>query len=187
MVLGRGAQERGPPDVDFLDRLVPLDVEPANCLLEGVEVDADEVDRLDAVRGEVGDILRNVATGEDAAVDSGVQRDDTVSEHLGEARQLLERDHRDPFGGEQLRRTAAGKQLEVETAKLLGERRHTVLVVDGEQGPPHAAVSSLTTSGSSLCSTSLIRACSVSGVSPGNTATDSCRRIAPVSRPASTR
>ena len=48
-------------------------------------------------------------------------------------------------------------------------------------------ISSRTTSGSSRCSTARIRACSVSGVSPGSTGTASCRSTAPVSTPSSTR
>ena len=95
MVLRRRAQQGGPADVDLLDRVVPIHVEAADGLLEGIEVDADEVDRLDPVRGEVRDVLRDVATGEDAAVHGRVQRDDAMAEHLGEAGELLERDHRD--------------------------------------------------------------------------------------------
>ena len=64
--------------------------------------------------GEIGDVLGNVAAGEDAAVNGGVKRDDAMAEHLGEARQLLERDHRDSLVGEQPGGTAARQQLEAE-------------------------------------------------------------------------
>ena len=186
-VVLRGATEQGrTADVDLLDRLVPLDVEPADGLLEGIEIDADEVDRVDAVRGEVGDVLGHVAARENAAVHCRVQRHDTVAEHLGEARQLLEPDHRDPLLGEQRRGAAARDDLEVEPDELRRERRDARLVEHREQSTPHAAVNSLTTSGSRRCSAAWTRARSESGVSPSSTGTRSAAITAPVSIPSST-
>ena len=59
-------------------------------LLERVEVDADEVDRLDAVLLHRGDVLGVVALGEQAAVDLRVQRLDPAVHHLGEAGDLAD-------------------------------------------------------------------------------------------------
>ena len=160
----------GPPMSIFSIASSQLDVEAADGLLEGVEVDADEVDRLDPVSGEVGDVLRHVAAGEDAAVHRRVQRDDAVAEHLGEARQLLERaSRRCPSSASSRAVPPLATSSKPSAAQLLGERRDAGLVVDGEERAPHAAISSRTTSGSSRCSTARIRACSVSGVSPGST------------------
>ena len=186
VILRRAAQQGRAADVDLLDRLVPLDVEPADGLLEGIEVDADEVDRVDAVRGEVGDVLGHVAAREDAAVHCRVQRHDAVAEHLGEARQLLERGSPGSLLGEQRRGAAARDDLEVEPDELRRERRDAGLVEHGEQGTLHAAVSSLTTSGSRRCSAAWTRARSESGVSPASTGTRSAAITAPVSIPSST-
>ena len=186
MILGGGAQQGWAADVDLLDRLVPLDVETADGLLEGIEVDADEVDPLDPVRREVGHVLGHVGAGEDAAVHGRVQRDDAVAEHLREAGQLLERDHGDAFLDEELRGAAACEQLEVEPVQLLRERDDAGLVEDREEGALHAAVSSLTTSGRSRCSAAWTRARRESGVSPGSTGTRSAAITAPVSMPSST-
>jgi hypothetical protein len=56
-------------------------------LRERIEVDHDEVDRLDLVLRQVGEVARHVAPREDAAVHGRVQRDHAMAEHLGEARQ----------------------------------------------------------------------------------------------------
>ena len=58
-----------------------------------------------------------------------------------------------------------------------------VLVVRGDQ----RAHSSLTTFGSSRCSTSWMRSCSVVGVSSGSTGTRSCASTGPLSTPSSTK
>ena len=123
MVLRRGAQERRAADVDLLDHLVPGDVEAGHGLLERIEVHADEIDRLNAVGGEIGDVLGNVAPGEDAAVDGRVQRDHPVAEHFGEARHVLEGGDGDALVREQLGRAAAREQLEVESVRAPARTR----------------------------------------------------------------
>ena len=65
-VLGGAAQHRRAADVDRLDGLLLRDSVPRGDLLERIEVDADEVERLDPVLLERGDVLRLVAPGEDA-------------------------------------------------------------------------------------------------------------------------
>src|SRR6185312_6769901 len=57
VVLRRGSQQRGPADVDLLDRVLPRDIEAPHGALERVEVDADKIDRLDAVRPELRHVL----------------------------------------------------------------------------------------------------------------------------------
>ena len=51
MVLGRGAQHRRPADVDVLDRFVIGAVGPRDRRGERIEIDDQQVDRLDAVLG----------------------------------------------------------------------------------------------------------------------------------------
>ena len=179
-------QERRAADVDLFDRLVPLDIEPPHRLLERIEVDADEIDRVDAVGGEIGNVLGHVPAREDAAVHCRVQRDDTVAEHLGEAGQLLEPDYGDLLVGEQRCSAAARDDLEVEPDELGCKCRDARLVEHREQRAPHAAVSSRTTSGNRRCSAAWTRARRESGVSPANTGTRSAAITAPVSIPSST-
>ena len=186
VILRGAAQQSRPSDIDLLDRLVPLDVEPADRVLEGIEVDAHEIDGVDAVGGEVGNVLGHVASREDAAVHRRVQRDDAMAEHLGEARQLLEPDHWDPLVREQRCRAATRDDLEVEPHELRCEGRDAGLVEDREEGALHAAVSSFTTSGSRRCSAAWTRARRESGVSPASTGTRSAAITAPVSIPSST-
>ncbi len=82
-VLRGRAQHGGPADVDVLQGL-GLGHAARDRLAEGVEVDAHEVDGVDAVRGELREVPL-VAPREDAAVNAGMQRLDAAVEDLGEA------------------------------------------------------------------------------------------------------
>ena len=94
-VLGGGAQHRRPADVDHLDGVLLADVLLARDGGERVEVDADEVERLDAVLLERGEIVLRVAPGEDGRVDARVQRLDAPAEELGNVGQLVDRRDRE--------------------------------------------------------------------------------------------
>ena len=61
VVLRRRADHARAADVDLVDRVVPLHVETADRLLERVEIDADEVDRGDAVLLHRRDVLRIIS------------------------------------------------------------------------------------------------------------------------------
>ena len=172
MVLRGRPQHGGAADVDLLDRLLPRDAGAGDGVLERVEVDADEVERRDAVPLEVGDVLGDIAAGEDASVNGRMQRHDPVAEHLGEPRQRLDARDVEPGVREETRRAAARQELDPEPVEPFGERGQASLVPRGEERRRcHEAMSSSTTSGSSRCSTSRIRACRVSAVSSGNTGT----------------
>ena len=95
-VLRRAAQHRRAADVDHLDRLRLGHPAPRRDLLERIEVDADEVERLDPVLLERGDVVRLVAAGEDAGVDARVERLHAAAEHLRRGRDVL--DARRPAG-----------------------------------------------------------------------------------------
>ena len=68
-VLRGAAKHRGPADVDHLDDVRLLDVDPAGERGERVEVDADEVERLDPVLGERRAVLLELEAREDPGVD----------------------------------------------------------------------------------------------------------------------
>ena len=81
----------GPPMSMF--SIASSNVTPGLAIVcsNGIEVDADEVDRLDAVLLHRGDVLGVVAQGEQAAVDFGMQRLDPAVHHLGEAGDFAKR------------------------------------------------------------------------------------------------
>ena len=171
VVLRRRAEKRRTADVDLLDRVLPCDIEAADRALEGVQVDADEVERLDPVRAQLSHVLGDVAARQDSAVNGRMQRDDAMPEQLAEPGQLLERRHGDALVREHARGAARRDELDPEARELAREAGDARLVVDGEEGAVdlHAAINSRTTSGSSRCSTAWTRARRVSTVSPGST------------------
>ncbi len=87
-VFRRGADHGRAANVDVLDDLGGADVGLERGLLEGVEVDDDEVDGLDAVGIDGGDVFGVLADVEDATMDPGVQGFDSSVEHLGETGEL---------------------------------------------------------------------------------------------------
>ena len=130
----------------------------------------------------------HVAAGEDRRVHGRMQRHDAMAEQLAEAGEALDGRDRDPLVGERLAPCRRSRRARRRARELARERGDAGLVVDGEERAMdrHAAISSLTTSGRSRCSTACTRARSVSVVSPGSTATGSARITGPVSTPSST-
>src|SRR5262249_44655162 len=182
-VLCGAPQHRRTADVDRLDRVFLRHATPGSDLLERIEVDADEVERFDAVLLERGDVLGLVAAREDAGVNTGMERLDAPAEHLGRSRDLLDVLDRQPDRLERGRGVPARHQPPAKRDEPARERVHAGLVPGRDQ----RAHTSLTTSGSSRCSTDLILSCSVSGVSSASTGTRSCASTGPLSTPWSTR
>ncbi len=100
----------------------------------GIEVADDEVDRVDAVGVEIGQVLGIVAVGEDAAVDTGVQRHDAVTQHDRRAGVVGDVDHRHAGFGDGPGGAARRHQLPAEVVQALGEVDDAGLVVHGQQG-----------------------------------------------------
>ena len=90
---------------------------------EGVEVDDDEVDGRDALSLQLGDVLRQVAAGEDAGVDGGMERLDAAVEDLGEAGELGDGLDGDAGVGEGAMGAAGGVELDAEGGEAAGEAR----------------------------------------------------------------
>ena len=101
---------------------------------ERIEVDADEVERLDLLLVERREVVGAVASREDAAVDARVQRLHAAAEHLGRVRHVLDARHRRaraPRGTSAVPPLAtSSKPSSVEPARELVEPG---LVVDGDQ------------------------------------------------------
>ena len=136
-VLGGGADHRGPADVDVLDRLGRRGVGAGDGALEGVEVDADEVDGLDRVLGGGAQVLVVVAQREQAGVEAGVQRLHAPVHHLGEAGEVLDGAHRQAGGGELAGGAAGRDELDAELAQAAGEVDDPGLLGDRQQRAAH--------------------------------------------------
>ncbi len=139
MVLGGGAQHRGAADVDLLDRLRIGDLGPRDRLAKRIEVHGNEVDRRDAVLGEVGAVARMVAPRQQAAVHRGVQRLEAALHHLGHARDPVHGQDRNPRLPQRLGRAAGRDEFPAERHELPGEGDEAALVRDGQQRPHHAS------------------------------------------------
>jgi hypothetical protein len=93
-ILGGGAHQRRPADVDLLDQIVERRRGIGRRSHEGVQIDDHQVDEADALARERRQIVRMIAAREDAAVDRRVQRLDPAVHHLREASHVGDGDYR---------------------------------------------------------------------------------------------
>ena len=192
VVLGRGTHHGRAADVDQLD---------GGVRRERVEVRHHEVDGLDAVGRQVVEVLGLGAVGQDPAVDLGVQGLDPPAEHLGRAGHLRHLEVGDARLGQLGRRCCRWRPAPTPGPRDPGparpgppcrrrtagpSRRHlrssawhrcrSSLLDRSRASTPRPASSSpraqATVAGYRLRSTTLMRSCSVSSVSPGRTGTD---------------
>ena len=134
VVLGGGAEHGGAADVDVLDALGEGGAAlPGDDGAEGVEVAGDEVDRPEAVLGEGPVVFGQVAAGEDARVDGGVEGLHAAVEHLGEARDLLDAGNRHACRLDGSLRAACRDEFPAELVEPAGEVLDSGLVVDAQQ------------------------------------------------------
>ncbi len=136
-VLRGRADHRGAADVDVLDRLGRRGVAAGNRALEGVEVHADEVDRLDLVLGRRAQMLLVIAQREQPCVEAGVQGLDAPVHHLGEAGEVLDGAHRQPGCGELACGAAGRDELDAELGQSAGEVDDPGLLGDRQQRAAH--------------------------------------------------
>ena len=133
VVLGRGAQHRRAADVDVLD--AGGVVGPGgDRRLEGVEVDDEKVERLDAVGVERGGVGGLVADGEQAGVDHRVQGLDPAVHHLRELGQRRHVADREPGVAQRLGGAAGRDELDAAGGEGGGEVDEAGLVGNRKQG-----------------------------------------------------
>src|SRR6202030_3720637 len=133
--------------------------------------------------------------GEQATVDLRVQRLDPTVEHFGRTRDCLDPSNRDSGRLERGGSVARGHNLDAQLVQGPRQLDQSGLVVYRDQRTfdlrPRAHASAFTilsiTSGYNRRSTSLMRSCRVSSVSPSRTGTASCARIGPSSTSSVTR
>src|SRR5918994_7364068 len=186
-VLRGSAQHRRPADVDHLDRVRLGDAVARDDLREGVEAHAHEVERLDAVVVERGQVVRMVAARQDRRVDPRVERLHAAAEHLRDLGQLFHRRRVDPALREMLGGAAACDEVDSEVLETLRELDQPGLVPGGQESAADHSIRPRTVSDRSRCSTAWTRARSVSTVSPSCTGTGSATITSPVSTPSSTK
>ena len=137
VVLRRGADHRRPADVDVLDRHVVRDFVAGDGLLEGVEVDADDVDRLDPLALQRRHVLGVAAPRQQRRVQPRVQRLHPAAEDLFLAGELGDVGDLEPRLAQRRRGAAGGEDLDPERRQPLGEVGDAGLVGDRDQRPPH--------------------------------------------------
>ena len=136
MVLGGGADHRRAADVDVLDRHLRRHVAGGDGLLEGVEVDADEVDRLDALALQRRHVLGVQAPRQQCRVQPRVQSLHAAVEDLFLAGELGDVGHLEPGFAQGAGGAAGGEDLDPERGQALGEVGDAGLVGDRDQRPP---------------------------------------------------
>ena len=104
-------------------------------LLEGVEIDDDHIDGLDAVSGDGGFVLGVAADVEEAAVDAGVERFDAAVEHFGEAGEVADVLDGEAGFAEGAGGAAGGDELDAEAGERFGEIDEAGLICHAEQRP----------------------------------------------------
>jgi hypothetical protein len=142
-VLGGGTQHGRSADVDHLDGVFLADVLLARDGRERIEVDADEIERLDAVLLECREIVLRIAPGEDGRVDARVQRLDAPAEELGNVGQLVDRRDREAELGDVRSAPAARHEVDPEVGEPACELVETGLVEDRDERTLHQGARSV--------------------------------------------
>ncbi|GJD73998.1 hypothetical protein CFIICLFH_2231 [Methylobacterium goesingense] len=133
-----GADHCRTADIDVLDAIVVAG-SLRHRLLEGIEVDQQQVDRADAVGSQRRLMLRVAAHGEQSAMDARVQRLHPTVHHLGKAGEVGDLRDGQPGRTQGLVRPTRGDQRDAEAVESSGELDEAGLVGDGEEcaGDPH--------------------------------------------------
>ncbi len=137
VVLRRRPDHRRAADVDVLDRLRLAHVLPSDRALEGVEVHADEVDRLDPLGFERGHVLGVVAHREQGRVQPRMQRLHAAVEDLRRPGELGDVAHLQVGLPQRGGGAPRGDDLHSQPRQAAREIDDPGLVGDGDQGPAH--------------------------------------------------
>jgi hypothetical protein len=134
VVLGCRAQHGRAANVDVLDRIFKRALVLGHGLLERVQVHHHHVDGRDVVLGQLGDVFRQVAAREDAAMDFRVQRFHAAVEHFRKAGVVSHFGHLHAVVLQQLGGAAGGQDIDAERGQRAREIEHAGLVGDGDKG-----------------------------------------------------
>ena len=132
-VLGGGADEADAADVDFLNDVL-LRGTAGHRLLEGVEVDDDEVNLGNLVFGQLLAVAVHVAAGQDTTEHLGVQRLHTAAQNRGVAREALHGNGFDAEVMDEFVGAAGGVDGHSLGVKSANDVLQAVLVEDRDEG-----------------------------------------------------
>ena len=134
-ILGGGADHGGTANVDVLDNFSEADAGFGCGFLEGVEVDDDHIDGLDAVGGGLVAMAGIFATEEDAAMDFGMKGLDAAVEHLREAGEVGDIADGEAGVAEGLGGASGGDELDAVRGELLREGDEACFIRHAQQRP----------------------------------------------------
>ena len=120
-VLRRRAQQAGTADVDLLDQRIEGRVRILSGLAKRIEIDDDDVDRLDALVGDGREIVLAIAPGENAGMHRRMQRFHPAVQHLGEPRDVRHIEDRQARCRKRFRGPARGNQLDATVDEAAGK------------------------------------------------------------------
>jgi len=133
MVLRRGADHRGAADVDLLDALIIVRA-GSDGLLERVEVDHHQLERLNPQLLQLGDMAVLAQVCQDAGVHARVERLHTAVEDLREPGQLRHLSHGNASISDALGGGAGGDDFHACLAQRTGQILQPGLVVHTDEG-----------------------------------------------------
>jgi len=132
------AEQRRATDVDHVDGFVDANERPPDLRAERPHVDDDEIDGLDALALQLLELLRLVASRQDARVHRVVERLDLSAEHRGHARHLGDGSNLDAVLGEVLASSVGREEVDALRLEAASEDRDSVPCRDREQrSHPH--------------------------------------------------
>lgn len=135
VVLGCRTEHGRTTDVDLLQGFRLAHPRPGDGLPERIEVGHYDVDRDDAVRGELAHV-RLLAAREDAAVDARVKGLHPAVKDLREAGDVADRHRRDAGLDERREGAAGADELEPQLREAASELLEATLVVDADERAP---------------------------------------------------
>ena len=128
VVLGRRAEHRGTAYVDLLDGFCHRSALFGDGLAERIEIDADQVDELNAVLTECLQVARHIAACQQSTMHLGVEGLDTTIADFGETRHLGDTDGGDTCLLEKTPGTAGGDDVPTTLFQTLYEGNESRLV-----------------------------------------------------------
>ena len=138
MVLGRGADHRRAADVDILHAGREIGA-ARDGFLERVEIDDQNIDRADVVRGHRFGMRGIVADGEQAAMHRRMQGLDAAVHHLRKAGQVGDVEDGEAGLAQRFARAAGRNELDAVAGERAGELDNPGLVGHGNEGAQCAA------------------------------------------------
>ena len=125
-IAGRRAEQGSATDVDHLDGVGQPDELRSDLRRERRDVDDDEVDETDPVGLEVGELFRDVATGEDPGVDGRMERLDLAADERRDGGDVGDAVDLDALAGQELAGPVRGDELDAEVRQTTRECGDTV-------------------------------------------------------------